>query len=237
MNRGARYMMLRSTRDGSSGGVRNDGRWMPPYYEDAQNNIDYGESRFRDRRGREHYDNGRFAPMRNAMGEGGNMEARQTYDVSNNDGRVVDFGAEYGRRAPQSRQIGFERMENTNMAYMGGGSKGGMMHMGGAHGMSEGMDERTAREWTRKMRNDDGSSGEHWSMDQIKQLMSQKGIKHDPVEFYAIMNAMYSDYCKVAKKHNVNTIDFYVDIAKAWLDDKDAVPDKAMAYYECIVEH
>ena len=232
MNRGARYMMLRSTRDGSSGGVRNDGRWMPPYYEDAQNNIDYGESRFRDRRGREHYNNGRFAPMRNDLDEDDIMEDRQTRNVRNNYGRIVDINTTYGRREIPARQIGFERVENHY-----GGAHGGRHQMGGASGMSEGMDERTAKEWTRQMRNDDGSTGEHWTMDQVKQLMAQKGIKHDPVEFYAILNAMYSDYCKVAKKHNVNTIDFYVDIAKAWLDDKDAVPDKAMAYYECIVEH
>lgn len=231
MNRGAKFMMIKNLRDG-------DSRWMPPYYDEGvQSNIDYGESRFRDRRGREHYDNGRFAPMRNAMGEGGNMEYRQTRGISNNEGRVVDFGAAYGRRTPQSRQIGFERMENANMAYMGGGHNEGKMHMGGAQGYSDRMDMETAKEWTHSMKNEDGSSGEHWSMEQVKQLMNQKGIKHDPVEFYAILNAVYSDYCKVAKKHNINNIDFYVDLAKAWLDDDDAVPDKAMAYYECVVKH
>lgn len=252
MRRGTRYMMMRSTYQGGEGGsygarndygnmrgneMRNDGRWMPPYYEGgAESNMNYGESRFRDRRGREHYDNGRFAPMRGEMGEGGNMEARQTYNVSNNNGRVVDFGAEYGRRAPQSRQIGFERMENANMAYMGGGSKGGMMQMGGAQGYSEGMDMETAKEWTKHMKNEDGTKGPHWSMEQVKQLVNQRKLDVDEVEFFAVLNAMYSDYCKVAKKHNVNNMDFYVDLAMAWLQDEDAVPDKAMMYYECIVK-
>ena len=30
--------------------------------------------------------------------------------------------------------------------------------------------------------------------------------------------------------------DVYVDLAKAWIDDKDAVPNKALMYYECIVK-
>lgn len=211
-------------------------RWMPPYYEDAQNNMDYGESRFRDRRGREHYDNGRFAPMRGEMGEGGNMQARQTYNARNNDGRIVDFNANNGRREIPARQIGFERVENANMAYMGGGSKGGRMQMGGAQGYSEGMDMETAKEWTKHMKNEDGTKGPHWTMEQVKQLVNQRKLDVDDIEFFAVLNAMYSDYCKVAKKHNVNNMDFYVDLATAWLKDEDAVKDKAMAYYECIVK-
>jgi hypothetical protein len=48
---------------------------------------------------------------------------------------------------------------------------------------------------------------------------------------------MASDYGKVAKKYGVDKADFYADLAKAWLDDKDAVPGKAMIYYDCIVQH
>lgn len=32
-----------------------------------------------------------------------------------------------------------------------------------------------------------------------------------------------------------DTVEFYVDMAKAWLNDKDAVKHKAAAYYECVV--
>lgn len=102
---------------------------------------------------------------------------------------------------------------------------------------TEHLNEHAAKEWVRNMQNDDGTVGEHWTMDQVKQLMKQKDLKCDPAEFYAILNAVYSDYCKVARKHGVNTMDFYIDMTKAWLDDKDAVPDKAAAYYEYIVVH
>ena len=66
--------------------------------------------------------------------------------------------------------------------------------------------------------------------------MAQRGIECDPAEFYAILNSIYSDYSKVAKKYNVGgSIDFYVDMAKAFLDDKDAGPDKLAKYYQYVV--
>lgn len=95
----------------------------------------------------------------------------------------------------------------------------------------------TAKEWTAHMENEDGTTGPHWSMERIQQEIVQRGISCDPVEFWAVINAIYSDDCAVARKHNVNTMDYYVDRAKAWLHDKDAVSDKAAAYYHYIVRH
>lgn len=68
--------------------------------------------------------------------------------------------------------------------------------------------------------------------------MAQKGVECDPLEFWLALNATYSDLCNVFKKHGVNTIDAYVDAAKAfWLNDKDSVPNKLAAYYTFIVKH
>ena len=93
-----------------------------------------------------------------------------------------------------------------------------------------------AEEITRKMVNEDGSKGAHWNMDQTKQVMEQRGIQCDPVEFYIAMNMMYSDYYPVAKKLNVNSVDFYADMAKAFLDDKDAGKDKLAKYFAYVVK-
>lgn len=65
-------------------------------------------------------------------------------------------------------------------------------------------------------------------------LMLFPDITHNRVY---VKRSVYSDYCAVAKKHGVNNVDFYADLAKAWLHDKDAVKDKAAAYYEYIVKH
>ena len=95
----------------------------------------------------------------------------------------------------------------------------------------------TATEWSKRLQNEDGSTGPHWTLEQAKQLATQRSIPADPLEFWLALNLMYSDYSKVAKKHNVGgSIDFYVDMAKAFLDDKDAGPDKLAKYYEFVVK-
>lgn len=96
---------------------------------------------------------------------------------------------------------------------------------------------KMAMEWTANMENEDGTTGPHWSMERIQEEMEQHGVKCDPVKFWAVINAIYSDDVAVAKKHGVNTMEYYIDRAKAWLEDKDAVPDKAGAYYMYITKH
>ena len=96
--------------------------------------------------------------------------------------------------------------------------------------------KETALEWTGRMQNEDGTSGPHWSMEQTEQARKQRGIDCDPLEFYVTMNMMYSDYCKAAEKVNANSVDFYAYMARAFLDDKDAQPDKLERYYRCIAK-
>ena len=80
-------------------------------------------------------------------------------------------------------------------------------------------------------------SNSHWTLEQTNQIMTQRGINCDPYQWWVAMNMVYSDYSKVAKKLNVSNIDFYAEIAKAFLDDQDAAPDKLARYYEFVVKH
>ncbi len=98
------------------------------------------------------------------------------------------------------------------------------------------MDKQTAQEWLDSMENEDGSMGAHWTLEQTKQVASQKNIDCDPVEFWVAMNMMYSDYYLVAKKFNMNTPDFYVEMAKAFLDDKDIQDNKLENYFSYVVK-
>lgn len=93
-----------------------------------------------------------------------------------------------------------------------------------------------AESWVRRMKNADGSAGEHWDYGQTEQVRQQKGYKCDPVAFYATMNMMYSDYSQVARDTGCNTVDFYAGMAKAFLDDADAPSDKIERYMEYIAE-
>ena len=182
------------------------------------------ESRFRDRRGREHYDNGRFAPMAGGYGhyatDGGDDMRPIGFNSRWDDGPRMTSDATRPRHREMDRMPGDRPM-------MGG-------YMAGERDYPK-MDEQTAMTWARNMRNEDGTKAPHWSMDQIRQVMSQKNVDCELPEFFVIMNALYADYDPILKKHNASNIDLYVDMAKAWIKDKDAVPNKVMAYYECVV--
>lgn len=240
----ARYMMMRTTRE--NGDMRGEGRrgdytrneyggGMTGNYARYGGGIQNGgympryeggdiESRRGQRRGRD----GRF------RAEGGN-EMRSAYDDDDEEYRMNTIG--FGNRDyPEPVwQTGGARIDNGGSREME--HRNGMKEHGGAYAENGEFTEHMAKEWTARMKNGDGTTGAHWPMEQVKQLMQQRGINADPAEFFAILNSVYSDYYTVAKKHNVHNIDFYIDIAKAWIDDKDAVPDKAAAYYEYVVKH
>lgn len=98
-----------------------------------------------------------------------------------------------------------------------------------------------AERWVSEMRNEDPAKpeGGKWSIDQAKPYAQKHGIRTDGpqfFEFYVMMNAMYSDYSEVAKKFNAATPDFFAEMAKAFIMDRDAKPGKVAAYFENLVE-
>lgn len=134
----------------------------------------------------------------------------------------------------ERRRIGFDydgaRMGDT-AAYSGDYERGY-----GNGSMYGGMSREMADSWMHDLENEDGSRGAHWSYDQTTNLLTQKKYDCDPIEFYAAMNMLYSDYYKVAKKFNVNNTEFYADLAEAFLCDKDAADDKITRYYEYVTD-
>lgn len=147
-----------------------------------------------------------------------------------------------------------QRPKMGRIGFAASGEMGWEPHMGGggtqeemSHGHSETVMGRSrprrmkltqdmAEEWMEGLQNEDGTRGPHWSAAQTRQVMSQKGIGADPVQFYAALNMIYSDYYKVLKKYGLaDKMDVYVDLACAWLNDRDAVGDKAGAYFEYVV--
>ncbi len=212
--------------------ARNDGYGMNYPREEYE-----PEDRFRDRRGREHYDNGRFAPMRNR------------YERSENE-REPDM-----RRLPpiyerpESRYESRYIPEDNPLPRMGfDGNSPGMHHpniwksssmeqgRSGGSTQEEPLTEEKAKKWLEQMQNEDGSKGPHWTLDQVKQVVKQKMLNLEPVEVFVAMNMIWSDYSPVAKKYNVNSTDFYLDMAKAFLEDKDAAPEKLKKYFEYVVK-
>ncbi len=214
--------------------------WMPPYW----------ESRFRDRRGREHYNNGRYAPARSRYG-GDEVEDRYDGGSENRMPPVYDNDMEYrydrtGYRQDETgnRMIGFAgaEMGSNYRADATHKHKDELSHYrsqkqsGHASSMEAPLDRKTAQEWVQKMKNADGSTGEHWTFEQTSQVMKQRGVDCDPVEFYAAMNMLWSDYGSVAKKYGTDNVEYWAEMAKSFLLDKDAEGNKLALYYENIAK-
>lgn len=198
-------------------GVRYDmprSRYIEPYGYDEP--LSYYDERIH---GREpemrRYSNGRFAPRSSA-------EWPEYDDMPTSANRDM-------------RPIGFR---DGSTSYVGDETRGTEKRMGYARGEGARLNRQTAEKWVRGMKNADGSTGEHWTMEQTSAIMERHGLRCNPVKFWVAMNAVYSDLSEVAEKHGVGNEEFYADMAKSfWLCDRDAVEDKLGAYYENVVRH
>ena len=103
------------------------------------------------------------------------------------------------------------------------------------------MSKKDFEKWGKSLENEDGSRGEHFKKEQAEQLARQMGIDIHSLggaEVFAMaMNMMYADYCSVARKYGVDRPEYYADLAKAFLHDKDYKgnpEEKLWLYYKCI---
>ena len=98
-------------------------------------------------------------------------------------------------------------------------------------------DRETAIHWAEHMQNADGSTGPHWTMGQTDAVANITGVSVKSCVWWAAMNMMYSDYYGVAAKYGLDRPEFYADLAKAFLMDKDAggAEEKIAGYYHGIV--
>ena len=153
------------------------------------------------------------------------------------DGGGIGFGTRDRRYETRSHYDGGENARRQSAKV------GGTMWLEPQEGEEAKMDRETAEEWVRNMKNEDHArpTGPRWSMEELKQMAQKFGLNPDPeneefIEFWAMTNAMYSDYCAVAKRFNITSPEYYGMMAKAWMDDKDAVPNKTAMYYACCVK-
>lgn len=115
-----------------------------------------------------------------------------------------------------------------------------MERLHGREEAPEPFDRETATRWAEHMQNADGTVGPHWTMEQTSAVADASGAGRDIPHwvFGVTMNMMYSDYYDVARKFGVNVPEFYAELARAFLMDKDGpgTEEKLCAYYRCIVK-
>lgn len=85
-----------------------------------------------------------------------------------------------------------------------------------------------ARKAVSKMENEDGTRGQHWSLEETTALANQYGIRLDEkinkYDWYVALNMVYSDYYRVVvSMTGSNNTKYFVELAKAWMHDKDII--------------
>ena len=234
--------LMRNGNDGMSARRRRDsrGRYMEGDY---GMRGEYGGGMQNNYGARNEYDL-YVMPQGRQMGFG----AQDAYDVNDNDIRRRNTGREDGYFSEQGEHQRYPTGAyggQMRMSAQQGGMKHQQMRMGGMkqHDMPEGyvppLTRDKAMEWVQGMEGEGGSDGETWTFEEIEEIAKKNGIPKQEkklVELYAVMNMLASDYYKVAEEFDVLTDEFFVCMAKAFINDKDAVPDKTAMYYECIVK-
>lgn len=88
--------------------------------------------------------------------------------------------------------------------------------------------ESLAKKAVKNMKNFDGTVGEHWTIEQTTNLLSQYNIQANKYDWYYIMNMLYSDAGNVFNGNLVN----YVKFAEAvYLKDVDGGDGKIFREY------
>lgn len=90
--------------------------------------------------------------------------------------------------------------------------------------------DELAKQWVDCMENKDGTTGAHWTWEQVAQVHKERKMTEDMAEFYTVLNMMYSDY--YSPRFDVNT---YVEMAKDWINDADAPECKTLKYYYYVI--
>lgn len=145
------------------------------------------------------------------------------------------------------RGMEYDRYNRGRGMYAGGGEKkigfdrGGSSQRAKAAGKKLTMDE--AEEWVDAMENesDEYPTGGRWDVDEVAEIAEEYGIKPEEtnpkfIEFYAVMNMMFSDYGEIIEKFDLDEEDFCACMAMAWIKDRDAERGKTKRYYDCIVK-
>lgn len=170
--------------------------------------------------------------MRNPYGARGGY-VRDRYPMDMTSGRYDRDNMDYGMR----RGAG---MDYSDMDYPG--RDYAMYDQRGNYGMdrhgSDMLDDRTLEMWARELTQEiDPMHQQKFKMDAIVKKAEEMGIRFDkfsPMEYYATVVMLVSDFGKTLGMNNVDT---YARLAKDWLCDPDAgvkYGKKLSAYYHHI---
>lgn len=89
--------------------------------------------------------------------------------------------------------------------------------------------KETAQYVVSKMKNKDGTTGEHWDYETTTKVLEAKGYNFKPCDWYITLNLIYSDYYKSGRADDV-----YVEMAYDFLSDIDGPEHKIKRYWKAM---
>lgn len=193
--------------------------------------------------------------MKRGDRRGGDYEERRSRDHGVHE---PDYGEDYrghmeyrGEVEHDGRRGGYNTGRDHGEDYRGdmrGDYRGDMRHdMRGDYRRDYGEEMKLSRSdmkrWKKMLKNGDGTTGEHFTADQMREVSHQIGARYDEydeMDLCMTANMLYSDLCEALRplvpKEKEAMV--YAKMAKAWLEDDDGPEgsEKLALYFYCIVD-
>lgn len=226
-----------TSRDPRGRGRRDRGEYdEPPYMDNRYERADGHYHR--------QYDEYPYETMRGSFEYDRQYYDDCDYDMSDYRGRDYHGGDMRGRGRGMRRDYG-DDWDDEDMRGRARNSRGQYISRRGRRDYGEDDDKLTKRDikdWEEEMENDDGTKHFKYPKEHVEETARRMGI--DPMKFgedtlWVATNFKYSDGCLTGKKYGVDRIEYYIDSAKEFLEDKDYKgkgEEKLYTYYKCIVE-
>lgn len=138
------------------------------------------------------------------------------------DALLVGVGIGFVSFTPEGRKMGNKIVCHMKHKYLGMDDE----HEEPEHRLH--FDEHLAKKAVAEMENVDGSSGEHWTIEETTRVMEQNGIKVNKYDWYYLMNMLHSDYSNIWGEDVAQ----YVKFGKAYINDPDAGEGKVFCLWK-----
>ena len=109
------------------------------------------------------------------------------------------------------------------------------------HSYGPHFNEECAMKAVKKMENEDGSKGPRWSVEEAERIAQQYGVningeKFNKYDWFVALNMIRSDFYRaVVSMTGSDNVKHFVELTKAWLNDKDIEEGKMWFYFRYVM--
>ena len=109
------------------------------------------------------------------------------------------------------------------------------------HSYGPHFNEECAMKAVKKMENEDGTKGPRWSVEEAERVAQQYGVnlkneKFNKYDWFVALNMIRSDFYRaVVNMTGSDNVKHFVELTKAWLNDKDIEEGKMWFYFRYVM--